>query len=403
MSTFDMAQMAALYNQRAKAVDKLKELDAAAGNRSWSKEEERAAARINVDIDIADEKIRAGLAERHNETIRKMKDEVLGRGTGESGRRAETLSRSIGELLNVGGREEGTFTLDLEERAIYEKRDLLTTTGGASVITDFANDLEVIKSQGSPIWERAKKITTDHTRSIQYPAISAHGSAVFLNEAGSLTENDPTLTTFTLDAFKVGQAMQVSTESEWELDGLLDIVAKDMTSNIATAVDVQLHGGDGTTEPQGLVVGFTGSSTATGVTFPTADNLIDAVYDVPAHYRQTGRFFWAFNDSVWASVRKLKDTTNQLIWQPGLSMGEPDMLLGYPVFTDSNFVGVGANAKIGAFYDADKFLVRSTPMRLERSVDYAFLNDLTTWRALTSVDAQVLDVAAGTIITNEAA
>jgi len=73
------------------------------------------------------------------------------------------------------------------------------------------------------------------------------------------------------------------------------------------------------------------------------------------------------------------------------------------VFTDSNFVGVGANAKIGAFYDADKFLVRSTPMRLERSVDYAFLNDLTTWRALTSVDAQVLDVAAGTIITNEAA
>ena len=225
MSTFDMAQMAALYNQRAKAVDKLKELDAAAGNRSWSKEEERAAARINVDIDIADEKIRAGLAERHNETIRKMKDEVLGRGTGESGRRAETLSRSIGELLNVGGREEGTFTLDLEERAIYEKRDLLTTTGGASVITDFANDLEVIKSQGSPIWERAKKITTDHTRSIQYPAISAHGSAVFLNEAGSLTENDPTLTTFTLDAFKVGQAMQVSTESEWELDGLLDIVA----------------------------------------------------------------------------------------------------------------------------------------------------------------------------------
>ena len=197
--------------------------------------------------------------------------------------------------------------------------------------------------------------------------------------------------------------MQVSTEAEFELAGVLDIVAKDMVANIATAVDVQLHGGDGTTEPQGLVVGFTGSSTATGVVAPTADNLIDAVYDIPAFYRQSGRFFWVFNDTVWAAVRKLKDSTGQYLWQPGLSMGQPDMLLGYPIYVDSNFAAVGANAKIGAFYDADKFLVRSTPMRLERSVDYAFLNDVVTWRALTSVDAQVLDVAAGTIITNEAA
>lgn len=255
--------MAAIYNERTQAVNKLKELDAAAGNREWSREEERKATRLNVDIDIADEKIKAGLSERHNASIRKMKDEVLGRGTGESGVRAETLSRSIGEILQVGNRAEGTFTLDLDETAIYEKRDLLTTTAGASVITDFAKDLEVIKSQGSPIWERARKITTEHTRSIQYPAISAHGSAVFLAEAGSIQESDPTLATFTLDAWKVGQAMQVSTEAEFELAGVLDIVAKDMVANIAAAVDVQLHGGDGTTEPQGLIVGFTGASTAT--------------------------------------------------------------------------------------------------------------------------------------------
>ena len=401
--TFTMDKMADLYNQRSRALASLKELDRQAGKREWSREEERKAARIEAEIDIADEQIKAGLSERQNASIRKMKDEVLGFGGGESGVRAETLSRSIGELLQVGSRNEGTFTLDLDETAIYEKRDLLTTTAGASVITDFAKDLEVIKSQGSPIWERARKITTDHTRSIQYPAISAHGSAVFLAEAGIIQENDPTLATFTLDAWKVGQAMQVSTEAEFELAGVLDIVAKDMVANIATAVDVQLHGGDGTTEPQGLVVGFTGSSTATGVVAPTADNLIDAVYDIPAFYRQSGRFFWVFNDTVWAAVRKLKDSTGQYLWQPGLSMGQPDMLLGHPIYVDSNFAAVGANAKIGAFYDADKFLVRSTPMRLERSVDYAFLNDVVTWRALTSVDAQVLDVAAGTIITNEAA
>ena len=169
--TFTMDKMADLYNQRSRALESLKELDRQAGKREFNREEERKAARIEAEIDIADEQIKAGLSERQNASIRKMKDEVLGFGGGESGVRAETLSRSIGELLQVGSRNEGTFTLDLDETAIYEKRDLLTTTAGASVITDFAKDLEVIKSQGSPIWERARK---DHNRSHPFNPISRH-------------------------------------------------------------------------------------------------------------------------------------------------------------------------------------------------------------------------------------
>ena len=71
MSTFDMAQMAALYNQRAQVP-----LDNTEGARSPSRRQPRVGQgrrtqgplpASNADIDIADEQIRAGLAERHNE------------------------------------------------------------------------------------------------------------------------------------------------------------------------------------------------------------------------------------------------------------------------------------------------------------------------------------------------
>src|SRR5262249_42497261 len=43
-----------------------------------------------------------------------------------------------------------------------------------------------------------------------------------------------------------------------------------------------------------------------------------------------------------ASVRKLKDTTNQYLWQPSLQSGQPSSLLGYPVFLWENLDDIGS-------------------------------------------------------------
>ena len=58
------------------------------------------------------------------------------------------------------------------------------------------------------------------------------------------------------------------------------------------------------------------------------DNLIDLVYTVKATYRARGT--WVMNSLTPAVIRKLKDITNQDLWQPGLA-GQPDGLPGYPV------------------------------------------------------------------------
>ena len=50
------------------------------------------------------------------------------------------------------------------------------------------------------------------------------------------------------------------------------------------------------------------------------------------------------NRAVVQSVRLLKDTTNQYLWQPGLAAGAPDTLLGIPVVSASDMPVAAANS-----------------------------------------------------------
>ena len=85
--------------------------------------------------------------------------------------------------------------------------------------------------------------------------------------------------------------------------------------------------------------------------------------------------------------------------------GSYDTLLGNPVVSDDNLATVGANAKIGVFGDISAgYLVRIVnTIRAERSDQYAWLNDLLTWRFLMRADGEIIDSSAFTVITNEAA
>lgn len=68
----------------------------------------------------------------------------------------------------------------------------------------------------------------------------------------------------------------------------------------------------------------TGSSTSI-----TPDALFDAQETLKDGYQANAE--WLFHRSVFKVIRKLKDSTNQYLWQPGLQQGYPDSLLGRPV------------------------------------------------------------------------
>ncbi len=60
-----------------------------------------------------------------------------------------------------------------------------------------------------------------------------------------------------------------------------------------------------------------------------ADPLIALTYALKAAYRAGASFL--MSRATVAAVRRLKDSTGQYLWQPGLAAGAPATLLGYPV------------------------------------------------------------------------
>ena len=80
-----------------------------------------------------------------------------------------------------------------------------------------------------------------------------------------------------------------------------------------------------------------------------ADDLLELVYRTNSAYRAFGT--WVMNSLTTGVVRKLKTTDGAYHWQPGLQLGQPDRLLGYPTETWEQLDDVGAQTFPLAFGD----------------------------------------------------
>ncbi|HEY0958901.1 MAG TPA: phage major capsid protein [Novosphingobium sp.] len=69
--------------------------------------------------------------------------------------------------------------------------------------------------------------------------------------------------------------------------------------------------------------------------------LIDLVHALKAGHRQGAN--WVMNSATLAQVRKLKDADGAFLWQPGLTDGQPDRLLGYPLVEAEDMPDIAAN------------------------------------------------------------
>lgn len=99
---------------------------------------------------------------------------------------------------------------------------------------------------------------------------------------------------------------------------------------------------------------YTKTSVAAAIsdgTYNGVDALIDVVYSLKSSYRAGPGVGWLMNSTTASVIRKLKtigDTANYL-WQASAQMGQPDRLLGYPVYESEDMPDIGANAYPVAF------------------------------------------------------
>jgi HK97 family phage major capsid protein len=103
---------------------------------------------------------------------------------------------------------------------------------------------------------------------------------------------------------------------------------------------------DGTRADTALQYVASGASGAFASTNPS-DKLISLVHSLKPRYRKEAS--WVMNTNTLEQIRAMKNTTGDYIWRAGLEAGQPDTLLGYPVYEDENMPDVSANSLSIAF------------------------------------------------------
>ena len=195
------------------------------------------------------------------------------------------------------------------------------------------------------------RITTSGERKINIAATKP--AAAWIDEGEALTFSDATFSQINLDAHKLHVAVKVTEELLYDNAFQLEnYIIKEFYKALANAEEDAFINGDGTGKPLGILAESGGAEvgvTAASATAITADEVINLVYSLKRPYRKNAVFI--LNDQTIATLRKLKDGNGAYMWQPALVAGEPDKLLGYPVYTSAYMPTIEAGAKTIIFGD----------------------------------------------------
>lgn len=177
-------------------------------------------------------------------------------------------------------------------------------------------------------------------------------AAAWIEEGGALTFGDATFAQIMLDAHKLHVAVKVTEELLYDnAFNLENYILTQFTKALANTEEDAFFNGNGTGKPLGIFDATGGGQigvTTAGATI-IADEVINLVYSLKRPYRKNAAF--VTNDQTLSVLRKLKDANSAYIWQPSYQAGEPDRLLGYPIYTSAYVPVIAPGAPVIAFGD----------------------------------------------------
>ncbi|MCP9207812.1 phage major capsid protein [Streptomyces cucumeris] len=318
---------------------------------------------------------------------------------GEREAEVRSLAARAGGLVVPGGAPEarqGERDEAAELRAVARGElpgvdfDLRTATSGTAAnagntfSTSFVAQVIEAMRVRSEFFSKARTLTTGSGETLEYPVKNGRPSAAQVAENSAYSKSDGSWSKTNIGAYKYGVIVEATQEivDDSQLD-ILGILAEDAGEAVADKVMADLLVGNGSGKPFGWITRATGAVNAANMAGVTTDNLIDLQHSILKPYRRNAVFMTS--DTAIQGLRKLKDTTGNYIWQPALTAGAPDTILGTPIMTDPNVVTSGAGAKVLVYGDPSKYLIRQVKsLRVVRSDEYGFDRDVVafkvTWR-----------------------
>jgi HK97 family phage major capsid protein len=276
-----------------------------------------------------------------------------------------------------------------------EQRDM-SASGGIGANSVYNQLWEYALSTMQILQAGVDIINTTDGNTLPMPRASAHSATDNTALVGHdpIVESDSTISTVNLTVAKYGFLTDVPSElvqdANFDLEGY---IAKNAgralgrrVSQVAATAAIAGFTTAGSTGPTGTSTTLGTQSTAGQGT----DLLVDLFHSVLPDYRSGAA--WLMGDPTAAIVRKLKASTGEPVWQSALTAGDPDLILGKPVYIDANIASPAASAKSIFFGDWSALKVRiAGGLRFERSNEFHFGNDQVAFRALVRTGAAALD------------
>lgn len=202
--------------------------------------------------------------------------------------------------------------------------------GGYLVPEEYDNRLIKVLNDENIMRKLGHKITTSGDHKINIA--STEPAAAWIEEGGALQFSDAQFSQILLDAHKLHVAIKVTEELLYDSAfNLENYIIDEFGKALSNAEEDAFLNGTGVGQPLGLFAATGGGTVYKTVTKLTADDIMNLVYALKRPYRKNSAFI--MNDQTIATIRTFKDNNGAYMWQPSYQAGEPDKLLGYPVYT----------------------------------------------------------------------
>ena len=228
-----------------------------------------------------------------------------------------------------------------------------TDSEGGYLVPDEYERTLVEALEEENIFRQMAKVIKTSSGDRKIPVVASKGTASWIDEEGAYPESDDSFGQVSIGAYKLGTMIKVSEELlNYSVFDLQSYISREFARRIGAKEEEAFFTGDGKGKPLGVLAATGGAETgvtAASATAVTADELMDLYYSLKSPYRK--KSVWVLNDSTIKAIRKLKDNNGQYLWQPSLTAGAPDMILGRPIKTSAYMPAIAAGAKTIAFGD----------------------------------------------------
>lgn len=208
----------------------------------------------------------------------------------------------------------------------------------------------------------------------------------------------PLVPTITSDIVKV--AYELMQDSAFPLEGH---VAELVAEAIGRFANDEFTTGSTSGKIAGFVPNCTSALTAAAYTGVTRQELVRLFHSVDPEYRNSPSCRWMFTDTTLSYIKMLTfgSGDDRPLWQPGISVGEPDRLEGKPYTVNQSMASIGTTgAKPIAFGDFSKYVIRiAKQITLSMSNERYWDEQVTGFMANARMDGRLINTNAIKVMT----